>query len=180
METGSPLGQQWQESERLKRSQPIGGAKMRRFFNGRPERRKSSRDPAGDLVVYYWTGGAPAPRGISNISVDGAHIQTPDQFLPGTLLTLILQSGSAPLAAGPQTGGPGAPHACRLQAAVVRCAQGGLGLQFQFGTRDQRTLFQGFLRHSIPLPKPENGSATETAPRSFRTGRFSRFPFRKV
>jgi hypothetical protein len=120
-------------------------------FRRKPkDRRKSPRSPGGDLIAHYWTGGAPTPRRVSDVSVDGAFIEGPEKWYPGTVVTLILQLGSA--------GGRLSPYTIR--AAVVRSARDGFGVQFLFADRDERAEFQKFLQHAVDGPSGVTSSAS--------------------
>ena len=55
------------------------------------DRRRAHRIPVPDLVAYYWTGGAPRPRKIGNLSVTGFYLQTEERWMPGTIIRMTLQ-----------------------------------------------------------------------------------------
>jgi hypothetical protein len=114
------------------------------------DQRRSPRIPGGDLVAYYWNGGAPSPRKVSNVGPDGAYIEAPDKWYPGTVVTLIFQLASAH---------PPNPHEaasadcglspCAIRAVVIRSAQDGFGVEFLFVNHDERSGFQNFLREAV-------------------------------
>lgn len=55
------------------------------------DRRKADRLPLPDLVAYFFTGGAPRPHPISNISITGFYMETEDRWIPGTIIRMTLQ-----------------------------------------------------------------------------------------
>src|ERR1043165_6040112 len=98
--------------------------RMRQWLEARQDRKKSPRSPGGALIAHYWTGGAPAPRCVANVSPDGAYIQAPDTWYPGTVITLTFQLSSKHASStngdGHVPGNELSPYAVR--AAVVRTA----------------------------------------------------------
>jgi hypothetical protein len=124
------------------------------------DQRRSPRIPGGDLVAYYWNGGAPSPRKVSNVSPDGAYIEAPDKWYPGTVVTLIFQLASAhppnPNEAAPT--GCSSLSPCAIRAVVIRSAQDGFGVEFLFVNHDERSGFQQFLREAVGTPPPSETS----------------------
>jgi hypothetical protein len=47
------------------------------------------------LVAYYWTGGMPKACSIGNISASGMYVVAEEQWLPGSVLPMTLQTDSA-------------------------------------------------------------------------------------
>jgi len=109
-------------------------------------------------VAGYWPGGAPPLHRVADVSVDGAYIEAPDKWYPGTIITLIFQLGSAPAAAGQL--GP-----CTMRAMAVRSAADGFGVEFLFENEDERSGFEQFLRKAIgaAFPSRTPWSASGTA-----------------
>ena len=54
-------------------------------------RRRSARVAVPGLVAFYWTGGAPTPHEIVNISKSGFYLRTKDIWLPDTLVRMTLE-----------------------------------------------------------------------------------------
>jgi len=124
--------------------------RIRRSREGHQDQRRSPRSPGGGLVAHYWTGGAPSPRRVSNVSVDGAYIEAPDKWYPGTVITLIFQLGSAhPAAREEDASHKSELSPCTIRAVVVRSAPDGFGVEFLFGNDDERTGFQRFLWETL-------------------------------
>ena len=115
----------------------------------------SARNPGGALVAHYWNGGAPSPRTVSNVSVDGAYIEAPDKWYPGTVITLIFQHGGA-AAASPGQGASTAGElpTCTVRAVVVRSVENGFAVKFRFGDHRERAEFQEFLRQALKVDGP--------------------------
>jgi hypothetical protein len=59
--------------------------------NRKLDRRRAYRLYDPDLVAYYFTGGAPHPHRIENISVTGCYMDTDDLWMPGTIIRMTLQ-----------------------------------------------------------------------------------------
>lgn len=59
--------------------------------NRKLDRRRAYRLSEPDLVAYYFTGGAPRPHRIENISVTGCYMDTDDLWMPGTVIRMTLQ-----------------------------------------------------------------------------------------
>ena len=57
-----------------------------------PDPRRSPRFANPPLAAYYWTGGAPEPRKIANISGSGLYLLTNERWYPGTCVTMTLQT----------------------------------------------------------------------------------------
>src|SRR5215213_1042293 len=66
--------------------------KMRELLMRLRDRRRSARIRPEALVAHYWTGGAPTPMEVRDISLHGAYIAARSKFYPGTLLNLILKN----------------------------------------------------------------------------------------
>jgi uncharacterized protein len=134
---------------------------MRHWWAKVHDKRKSPRSPGGALVAHYWTGGAPAPRKVTNVSAGGAYIQTPDTWSPGTVMTLTFQLSSTP---SPNGAGGASENAgvasCEVCAVVVRSAADGFGVRFLFGNRHEQAEFQRFLRGSVPKQEPHLANHT--------------------
>jgi hypothetical protein len=57
----------------------------------RSEIRRAVRLPMPGLVAYFFTGGAPRPHPIKDISVTGFYMCTTERWLPGTIIRVTLQ-----------------------------------------------------------------------------------------
>jgi hypothetical protein len=78
--------------------------------------------PAPQLAAYYWTGAAPAPHSVQDISLNGLFLLTGERWYPGTHLMLALQA-----AADTQDK---TVKSLTVQAKVVRWGNDGVGLEF--------------------------------------------------
>ncbi|MDR3736985.1 MAG: hypothetical protein P4L10_15800 [Acidobacteriaceae bacterium] len=59
--------------------------------NRQRDRRRAYRLHRPDLVAYFFTGGAPRPHRIHDISVTGFFMQSEDLWAPGTVIRMTLQ-----------------------------------------------------------------------------------------
>jgi hypothetical protein len=55
------------------------------------DRRRADRQSLPGLIAYYFTGGAPEPHKISDISVTGFYLHTDERWMPGTVVRMTLQ-----------------------------------------------------------------------------------------
>lgn len=76
------------------------------------------------LVAYYWDGSAPISHQIQNISATGFYLLTKERWLPGTIVTMMLQrTDTAHRISGAE------PHIAVLSK-VVRMDEDGVGFTF--------------------------------------------------
>jgi len=100
------------------------------------DRRRAHRIPMPDLVAYFWTGGAPRPHRISNISITGFYMQTDDLWMPGTIMRMTLQK------MGTRGDNPG--DSVTVHSKIVRHGDDGGGFEF---------VLSGFLDRNLPNPQ---------------------------
>jgi len=139
-------------------------ARIREWLEGPRNQRKVARHPGGGLLTYYWTGGTPQPRKVANISTQGAYIQAPDTWYPGTIITLTFQLGTSGAAVNGSGNGSGEPAAVSraVRALVVRREAGGFGVQFLFGDRHDKAGLARFLQEAVPKGNsPEHPSSRQ-------------------
>ena len=128
-------------------------ARMRQWRARSRDRRTAVRSPGDSIVAYYWSGGAPAPRKVANVSVNGAYIRTPDTWSPGTVIALTFQL--VPEHPGTGKCAPAEAPICVVGAAVVRTEADGFGLKFLFRNDRDKAQFRQFLEQAEP-----NGNAS--------------------
>jgi Flp pilus assembly protein TadG len=147
---------------------------IRRLVNMGKERRHSHRKPNPAVGAYFFDGGASTLCRLSNISEDGAYIETSWPWAPGTLMRLTLNKAASQLS-NDGTGDasksilPVAPAITALRdaivvhAEVVRTMKDGMGVHFQFPTFEERRDFLTFLasatRNKPALPAREQGQS---------------------
>ena len=95
------------------------------------------------LVAYYWEGGIPSGRGIRNISLSGAFVETPDHWYVGTLLNLTLQ------VAVPGIGGADTAECLSLTCRVARHGADGVGVAFMLPSPRERRILERFLHRTV-------------------------------
>ena len=93
------------------------------------EPRKASRAALPGLVAHFWTGGAPQPYDILNISSTGLYVRTEERWYPGTLIQMTLKKTGSP--------GAGADASISLLVKANRWGNDGVGLGFV--VRDPRS-----------------------------------------
>jgi hypothetical protein len=87
-----------------------------------PDPRKAPRDQSPGLAAYYWTGGAPEPHQIKDISSTGLYVVTEERWYPGTLVLMTLQVTAEGEELGERT--------ISVHSRAVRWGKDGVGLQF--------------------------------------------------
>lgn len=55
------------------------------------DRRRAARRYVPGMVAHYFTGGAPKPHAIADISMTGFYLLTEDRWMPGTMIQMTLQ-----------------------------------------------------------------------------------------
>jgi len=128
---------------------------IRRNRDRHQDKRKFPRSPGGTLVAHYWTGGAPTPHKVCNVSVAGAFIESSDEWPPGTVIRLILQPRPAQPPGSAETSLPPGPLPFEVHASVVRLAPDGFGLRFLFRNANERSAFERFLHESLAVAAPD-------------------------
>lgn len=59
------------------------------------DRRRASRRYVPGMVAHYFTGGAPKPKNVADISMSGMYLLTDDRWMPGTMIQMTLQKPCA-------------------------------------------------------------------------------------
>lgn len=99
------------------------GERLQRWIGGEiGNKRRGERTSTTGLVAFYWSGGAPRPHEIVNISKSGFYIRTKELWLPDTLVRMTLQRQQ-------QTEGSG-KESISVLARVVRIDEDGVGHEF--------------------------------------------------
>ncbi len=110
------------------------------------EKRRAARTVEPSLLVYYWDGSVPEGRKIRDISRSGAYIVTPERWYVGTIVRLILQGYKTTTT---PDGGIVPSRSASIPSRVVRHGADGIGVEFIFGTSEERKSLEQFLT-SIP------------------------------
>ena len=92
---------------------------------------------ARSLAAYYWSGAAPVPHPVRDVSVLGAFILTSEKWVQGTIINLMLQRGS-------QVAGSDA--ALSLRSRVTAQAPDGVRVKFLYLNRREREAARKFFR----------------------------------
>jgi hypothetical protein len=85
-----------------------------------PRLRKALRESLPGLAAYFWTGSAPRPHGVRDISETGIYVFTDERWYLGTVIRMTLTDREEPTV----------EHAITVHARVVRWGNDGVGLQF--------------------------------------------------
>ena len=102
------------------------GARVQRWLSGESSslsgnRRRGDRFSVPGLVAFYWTGGAPTPHEIVNISTSGLYLRSRELWSPDTLVRMTLERQDAEWER---------PDSISVLARVVRRDDGGVGHEF--------------------------------------------------
>ena len=102
------------------------GERLHRWIGGEVsltgDRRRGERAALPGLVAFYWSGGAPRPHEIVNISKTGFYVRTKDLWLPNTLVRMTLQRPDEAEGSGRES--------ISVLARVVRIDEDGVGHEF--------------------------------------------------
>jgi hypothetical protein len=85
------------------------------------DRRRSHRRYVPGMVAYYFTGGAPRPHQVADISATGFYLLTEDSWIPDTMIQMTLQR--------PTTKGQ-AKRSIAVLSKIVRKGADGVGTEF--------------------------------------------------
>lgn len=91
-------------------------------------------------MAHYWTGGLSAPRPVQEIGPQGAAIEAPDVYYPGTVIRIALEDVTAQDDAAPANVYAG------VWGQVLGQVNGGFYVAFLFESRAERIHFLRFLR----------------------------------
>lgn len=102
------------------------GMRLQRWIGGEASlsgnRRKGERLSLPGLVAFYWSGGAPKPHEIVNISKSGFYLRTKEIWSADTMVRMTLQK--------PHQTEEGARESISVLARVVRIDEDGVGHEF--------------------------------------------------
>jgi hypothetical protein len=119
---GSPKNAKpWMDVARQPAKAPLG--KLGKWlFPDPPDPRKASRQPVAGLVAHFFTGGAPQPHEVRDVSPTGLYVVTTERWYPGTLVRMTLTK--------PDIGQSPTDRSITIQARSVRWGNDGVGLEF--------------------------------------------------
>jgi hypothetical protein len=102
---------------------------LERFLSTEPEdKRGALREPIPGLTAFFFTGGAPVPHGIRDVSDTGIYVFTEERWYPGTVIRMTLTDQRQPTA----------ERSFTVNAAVMRWGNDGVGLHFIFQDKKDR------------------------------------------
>ena len=82
-----------------KTAPPSLGMRFKRWLNPVPpvagDRRRAYRRYVPGMVAHYYTGGAPTPHEVADISMTGFYLLTDDRWMPETMIQMTLQKPCA-------------------------------------------------------------------------------------
>jgi len=113
----------WMDVSRQPAKKPLG-ILGKWLFPDPPDPRKMSRLPVAGLVAHFFTGGAPQPHEIRDMSLTGLYVVTTERWYPGTLIRMTLTRQD--------TGQSISDRSITVQAKSVRWGNDGVGLEFVF------------------------------------------------
>ncbi|MGA7341490.1 MAG: PilZ domain-containing protein [Terracidiphilus sp.] len=87
-----------------------------------PEPRKAARHALPGLAAFFFTGGAPQPHEVRDISSTGMYVFTSERWYPGTMVRMTLTDRSV----------PNDERSITLNTSVIRAGNDGVGLKFAF------------------------------------------------
>jgi hypothetical protein len=96
-----------------------------------PDPRKAPREQAPGLAAYYWTGAAPEPHDIRDISATGLYVITEERWYPGTLVLMTLTNTDR--------GDKCAERSIAVHSRAIRWGNDGVGLQFVLANNQDKS-----------------------------------------
>lgn len=85
------------------------------------DRRRAARRYVPGVVAHYFTGGAPKPKNVADISMSGMYLLTDDRWMPGTMIQMTLQK---PCASGEKK------QSINVLSRIVRRGSDGVAIEF--------------------------------------------------
>ncbi len=86
-------------NRKAKEQPPSLGMRFKRWLNPvaptNSDRRKAHRRYVPGMVAHYYTGGAPRPHDVADISMTGFYLLTEDRWMPDTMIQMTLQKPCA-------------------------------------------------------------------------------------
>jgi len=136
-----PPAQQDDEPWRKKKSW------LGRLLSSEPDdKRGASRESIPGLTAFFFTGGAPVPHGIRDVSETGIYVLTEERWYPGTVVRITLTDQREPTA----------ERSFTVNAMVMRWGNDGVGLHFIFQSKKDR-------QRSNPSPQERAIAVTDAA-----------------
>jgi hypothetical protein len=117
-----------------------------------PDRRRSQRIPAPEIIVFHGTGGEPKAHKVGDVSSGGFYLLTDERWLPGTRIAMTFQKASC--------AGEDVTDWSRVESEVVRWGVDGVGFEFVEmnnteilqGDESERRAFEQFLA-GVAVPR---------------------------
>jgi hypothetical protein len=102
---------------------------IERLLSTEPDdKRVALREAIPGLTAFFFTGGAPVPHGIRDVSETGIYVLTEERWYPGTVIRMTLTDQRQPTA----------ERSFTVNAAVMRWGNDGVGLHFIFQGKKNR------------------------------------------
>jgi hypothetical protein len=102
---------------------------LERFLSAEPDdKRTALRESIPGLTAFFFTGGAPVPHGIRDVSQTGMFVLTEERWYPGTVVRITLTDQREPTA----------ERSFTVNAVVMRWGNDGVGLHFVFHDKKDR------------------------------------------
>jgi hypothetical protein len=110
-------------------SRPKKKSWLERFLSAEPDdKRGALREAIPGLTAFFFTGGAPVPHGIRDVSETGIYVLTEERWYPGTVIRMTLTDQRQPTA----------ERSFTVNAMVMRWGNDGVGLHFVFQDKKDR------------------------------------------
>jgi hypothetical protein len=113
------------ETQSDQRTKEAGQEKPSSLINAEAlhrDRRRAVRRTIPGMVAFYFTGGAPQPYVVADISATGFYLSTRDQWMPETMIQMTLQK--------PSTDGKQRKESITVLTRIVRRSKDGVGAEF--------------------------------------------------
>jgi hypothetical protein len=112
---------------------------------------RAERYATPGVAVYYWGGGVPRAHPVRDISLTGAYLQDPDQWLAGTVISSTFRGTAKTAAVAEGTA------VLVISFRVVRHGPDGIGVNFMPKTREEQLSLRQFVEQVSGTTGPVSG-----------------------
>jgi hypothetical protein len=118
----TPAGKPWIDRTSQPGKSPLGKLGRWLFSSDPADPRRTTRKPVPGLVAHFFTGGAPHPHEVRDVSSTGLYVVTTERWYPGTVIRMTITK--------PDLGLSPAERSITVHARSVRWGNDGVGLEF--------------------------------------------------
>jgi len=118
----APTAKPWADRSQQPAKSTLGKLGRWLFSSDPADPRRTNRKPVPGLVAHFFTGGAPHPHEVRDVSATGLYVVTTERWYPGTLIRMTITK--------PDLGLSPSERSVTIHARAVRWGNDGVGLEF--------------------------------------------------